>query len=214
MTASLVLQQPPGQASELVLLFHGVGATPSDMAGVGHRAALTLPQAMVVSVAAPQPSDFGRGLQWFSAHGVTEENRSTRVANALPGFVETIQSWQRAAHLDAARTTLIGFSQGAIMGLAATQLATPPAHRLLALSGRLAGPTAKPSAEVRVHLFHGESDAVIPVQHSLQAASRLEALGTRVTLDTFAALGHGMDERVLARLSERLLEKHHADQAI
>ena len=39
--ASLIIQRPTTQASQLVLLFHGVGATPADMVGVGqHVAAL------------------------------------------------------------------------------------------------------------------------------------------------------------------------------
>jgi len=209
MNASIILQQPVGQAAELVLLFHGVGATPADMASVGRRAALTLPHAMVVSIAAPQPSDFGRGLQWFSVQGVSEENRIARVGTALPVFVETIQWWQREARIDAARTTLIGFSQGAIMSLAATQLDAPPAYRVLAIAGRLASPIAAHQSAVNMHLFHGENDPIIPLQHSLAALSRFDAVGASATLDTFAGLGHGIDERVLARLSERLLETRH-----
>lgn len=212
MNRSIILQQPQSQASELVLLFHGVGATPADMAAVGRRAALTLPDAMVVSVAAPFISDFGHGLQWFSVQGVTEENRKQRIAQACHVFVETIQSWQRATHIDAALTTLIGFSQGGIMSLAATQLDTPPAHRVLAIAGRFASQIAKPSTEVQIHLFHGENDMLMPMQHSQQAASHLDALDSSVTLDTFAGLGHAMDERVLSRLSERLLEKHRAER--
>ncbi|MCX7218853.1 MAG: phospholipase [Burkholderiales bacterium] len=169
MNKSIVLQQPSSQATELVLLFHGVGATPADMSAAGLRAALTLPDAMVVSVAAPYPSDFGRGLQWFPVQGVTEENRSTRIAQALPAFVESIQSWQQQAGIDAARTTLIGFSQGAIMSLAATQLATPPAHRVLAIAGRLAGPIDKLQADIRVHLWkpHPACDKCVQASRSI-----------------------------------------------
>lgn len=208
---SIILQQPQGRPSELVLLFHGVGATPADMVLTGRRAGTALPGALVVSVAAPHPSDLGRGLHWFSVHGVTETSRSARVAEAMPAFVETVRAWQRQAELDATGTTLIGFSQGAIMSLSSSQLAEPPARRVIAIAGRFAQPAEPPKADVHLHLLHGEQDGVIPIRHSVDAAARLLTLGARVTLDTFAGLGHGIDERVLQRMSDRLQRRSPSD---
>ena len=62
------------------------------------------------------------------------------------------------------------------------------------------------STGVRVHLMHGEQDNVIPVRHSIEASERLAQLAGSVTLDLFPGLGHGIDERVLGRMSERLAQ--------
>ncbi|HEX7889574.1 MAG TPA: alpha/beta hydrolase-fold protein, partial [Ramlibacter sp.] len=131
----LVLQTP-AQPRELFLLFHGVGASPRDLVPVGQLLARAFPDAAVVSVPAPDASDFGSGLQWFSVRGVTEENRPDRVRATLPRFLETVRGWQEHTGVPAAGTTLLGFSQGAIMSLAAAMEAPPPAARVVSLSGR------------------------------------------------------------------------------
>jgi predicted esterase len=69
--------------------------------------------AVIVSVQAPDAQ--GSGRQWFSVQGVTEDNRPARVAATMPRFVQAVREWQQASGVDTASTTLIGFSQGAIM---------------------------------------------------------------------------------------------------
>jgi phospholipase/carboxylesterase len=198
---SIVIQQP-AHAAALVLFFHGVGSNARDLAPVAQVLARQQPQASVVSVQAPLPSEFGGGRQWFSVQGITEANRPARVHAALPGFAETVRDWQREAGVDAAGTTLVGFSQGAIMSLAATQLEPAPAGRVIAIAGRFPQAPRIAPRGVAIHLLHGEADRVMPVQSSVEAAQQLRSLGANVTVDTFAGLGHGIDARVLARLVE------------
>ena len=116
-TQDLIVQQPPTPL-HLVLLFHGVGSNAPDLAPLGEALAPHLPDAVIVSVQAPDAA--GRGWHWFSVQGVTEADRPARVAAAMPGFVQTVQRWQEAAALAPAQTTLIGFSQGGTVALEAT----------------------------------------------------------------------------------------------
>lgn len=203
MSGAIVVQRPLARPAQLVLLFHGVGASARDLQSLGEALAPHLHDALVVSEQAPFPSDFGAGWQWFSVQGVTEENRPARVAAAMPRFIETISKWQAEAGLGPAATMLVGFSQGAIMSLAATQQATPPAHRIVSIAGRFARPPLLAPADTRVHLMHGDADRVVPHRFSIEAAAQLQALGADVTLDLFDGLGHGIDQRVLARILER-----------
>lgn len=92
------------------------------------------------------------------------------------------------------------------MSLASTQLAPPPALRVAAIAGRFPAAPARPLDGGLVHLLHGEQDGMMPVDLSRQAQTQLQALGTATTLDTFAGLGHGLDQRVLQRLVQRLAE--------
>jgi phospholipase/carboxylesterase len=197
---ALVLQQPAAPR-RLFLLFHGVGASPRDLAPLGLRLAGEFPDAAVVSVPGPDRSDFGSGWQWFSVAGVTEENRPARVAATLPRFLATVQRWQAQTGVDAAGTTLVGFSQGAIMSLEASLSATPPAARFVSLSGRFAEVPAAAPAGVRVHFLHGEADPVIPVAHARNGA---RALGDAATLDLLPGLAHGISEATQALLLQRL----------
>jgi phospholipase/carboxylesterase len=102
MDSAIVVQKPIGVIDQLVLFFHGVGSNAQDLVPVARQFAQVLKQAMVVSVNAPQPSDFGSGRQWFPIAGVTESNRIGRVAAVMPFFQSTVEavartrrSWRR-----------------------------------------------------------------------------------------------------------------------
>jgi len=171
---------------------------------LGQALAGPFAHAWIVSVRSPDASDFGQGWQWFSVQGVTEDNRPARVAAAMPRFVQSVRHWQREAGVDAAATTLIGFSQGAIMALEATQQPEPLAGRVIALAGRFAQPPRVAPAQTALHLMHGEQDRVMPAALSIDAVRQLQALGARVTLDLLPGLGHGIDARVVQRIVEHL----------
>jgi phospholipase/carboxylesterase len=157
-----------------------------------------------VSVQSPDPSDLGQGWQWFSVRGVTTDNRAARVATAMPRFVQTVARWQHQSGVEAPGTTLLGFSQGAIMALESTQEPQPLAGRVVAMAGRFGAPPQRAIGHARIHLLHGQADGVVPAQASIEAQAQLAALQADVTLDLFPGLGHGIDARMSARLWERL----------
>lgn len=207
MQDALIVQRPATTARHLVLLFHGVGASPEGLRPLGAAVARHFKDAWVVSVRSPEASDFGSGWQWFSVRGVDEANRPARVAAAMPRFVQTIQHWQRQTGLGAADTTLIGFSQGAVMLLEATQQDVPLAGRVIAIAGRFAQPPRLAPLQTTLHLMHGDQDKIMPPVLSAEAVERLNALGAKATLDLFPRLDHGIDQRVMDRVVERMLDR-------
>jgi phospholipase/carboxylesterase len=120
--------------------------------------------------------------------------------------VDRIRSWQEETDVEPQRTTLIGFSQGAIMALEATQRADPPhlAARVIAIAGRFAQPPRHAAQGLAVHLMHGEQDGVMPIALAIDADRDLQALGVTSTLDRFAGLGHGIDARVVEAIGRRM----------
>jgi phospholipase/carboxylesterase len=201
----LPIQRPDAiSARQLLLLFHGVGSSAEDLRPLGEALAALQPQACVVSVHSPDPSDFGQGWQWFSVQGVTEANRPSRVAAAMPRFVEAVHAWQRESGVGPSATTLIGFSQGAIMALESTQQSEPVASRVIALAGRFSQAPRVAPPQVALHLLHGAQDRVMPAALATDAAVQWRALGGTATLDLFPGLGHGIDARVVRRVAEYL----------
>jgi len=196
--------QHPQHPQQLLLLFHGVGATPHDMAPLGQRLAQAFPNACVVCIASPQACDLGQGYQWFSVSGVTEDNRAARIAEAMPGFVTTVRQWQQSTGINEQSTALIGFSQGAIMALESTQQGPTLAGRVVALSGRFAGRPAVAPAETTLHLVHGKADPVIHYGYTVGAAERLVELGADLTADVLPFLGHQISADVVDLVLERL----------
>jgi phospholipase/carboxylesterase len=152
----------------------------------------------VASVEGLQASDFGQGRQWFSIAGITEESRCARVAAAMPDFRDLVAQWQQESGVAAARTTLIGFSQGAIMALESTQHEPALAAHVIAFSGRFAAAPTLAPAGTAIHLIHGDADTVLPADHSRNAAKQLRALGATVSLDIEAAMGHGINAHMVS----------------
>ena len=202
MQDDLIVHQPTVPARQLVLLFHGVGASPEGLLPLGQ--ALARPDRWVVAVRSPFASDMGGGWQWFSVRGIDEANRIERVVTVMPRFVQTVKDWQARTGLDASATALAGFSQGAIMALESTQQAPPIASRVVAMAGRFAQPPRLAPDGTALHFIHGEQDPVIAPAFSVAAAERLRALGATARVDLLPGLGHGIDGRVLALLSAAL----------
>jgi phospholipase/carboxylesterase len=199
---SIVVSRPQAPG-ELVLLFHGVGASAADLVPLAQLIARARRDAMVVSVDAANPSSFGAGREWFSIAGVTEANRPARVARALPHFESAVRKWQGEAGLRPAGTTLVGFSQGAIMSLESTQVADL-ARRVVAIAGRFAQPPRRAPAGVAFRFVHGENDPVIDPRFSLDAAEALRKLGAEASAQLVPGLGHGIDGRAARRVLEAL----------
>jgi phospholipase/carboxylesterase len=192
--SDLLIQRSGAMAErQLLLLFHGVGSSAEDLRPLGEALAAHRPHACVVSVRSPDPSDLGRGWQWFSVQGVTEANRPHRVAAAMPRFVEAVRVWQRESGAAPSATTLIGFSQGSIMALESTQQSELIAGRVIALAGRFAQAPRVASPQVLLHLLHGEADRVMPPALATDALAQWHALGGKATLDLFPGLGHGIE---------------------
>lgn len=204
MQDSIIVHQPATPPTQLILLFHGVGSRAEDLQPLGQVLGRHFVDACIVSVRSPDASDLGAGWQWFSVRGVDEANRPARVADAMPRFVQTVQHWQGETRLDTAATTLIGFSQGAIMALESTQQPVPLAGRVIAIAGRFAQSPCRAPQNTHVHLMHGDADPVMQVRLSELALAQLQTLGAPATLDRFADLGHGIDARVLQRIIERM----------
>jgi len=200
---SIVVQRPAAPV-RLILLFHGVGSSAPDLEPLGRMIASAFPDAFVVSVNAPHPSDLGRGYQWFSVGGITEENRRGRVDAAQPAFRRAVAQWQQSAGLGPAATALVGFSQGAIMSLESTLVPPALCSRVVALAGRFVAPPPAVVPGIAIHLIHGDADRVVPHRHTVENAAHLARLGVAVSADTIAGAGHQITPEVAARAILRL----------
>jgi phospholipase/carboxylesterase len=208
MSACIIIQTPAQQSQQLFLLFHGVGADPSDLEPLGRIVAEAFPAAMVVSVAAPDECDMGQGLQWMSVQGATEAEREAkrpeRLHSALPRFISTVNHWQALAKVEPSATALIGFSQGAIMALEASTGSELLAGRVVAHSGRFVSLPTSFCELTTAHLIHGKDDAVIPYRHTVEAAEALQAIGVDFTADVVPYLGHSINDETVALILQRL----------
>ncbi len=192
----------------LVVLLHGIGASGDDLIGLADYWAGTLPNTAFYSPHAPHPyDDAPMGYQWYSRH--TEQSRIDgvyEVEGPLNAYVDDLLGQHG---LDPSRCALVGFSQGAIVGLHVALRRRVAVGGLVAFSGligtsdRLKGELA---SKLPVCLVHGADDPVLPAEGSEAAGRLLTDLGVPNEVHILPGLGHAIDQRGLEHATRFLLK--------
>jgi phospholipase/carboxylesterase len=199
-----------GRPEQLLLLLHGWAQEARALGALADALHQAFPQSAVLVPEAPTPADGGRrGRQWYSIEGLRE------TPDAWPPV------WQPRS---TARTLGAGPAAAAGRG--------PGGHlpgRLLAGRGAVAGTGGparrhcRPRAGLRrplrrtagvaprhttLHFFHGQDDAVFPVDGLQQTFEHLGALQGDATIDIAHGVGHEVHpvliERALFRLRNHI----------
>jgi phospholipase/carboxylesterase len=190
---------------QLFILLHGVGARSSDLLPLASKLRDAFPSAAFLLPDGTFPFDGGgNGRQWFSISGVTEENRASRIAEAIPALHALIRHAQDRFKVFQSDTALVGFSQGAIMAMEFSVINDGIVGRVLAFSGRFAKLPEKAPELTTLHLLHGEDDRVIPVEHAYAAYERLMDMNGDATLDVVSSVGHEIHAALTDRAIHRL----------
>lgn len=192
----------------LFVFLHGVGATAHSMVSVAFRFQARFPSAALLLPGGFDPCDARAGSQqWFSTQGLNDDNRLSRVEAVLPRLEAVVREEQRAQGIGADRTVLVGFSQGGTVALEAAKALPGLAGAVVAFSSRFARlPLAGTHIGSRIHLVHGEYDAIVSRVHSERASRMLAALHVPVTLDIVGDLGHALSHQAVSIGSLRLLQ--------
>jgi phospholipase/carboxylesterase len=195
----LIFQQGDAAPKRLIIMLHGVGSSANDMAPLGQALSASLPDARVLIPDGFDPFDQGgAGRQWFSVRGVTPANRTQRVDEALPRLLDWIETQRLDAGVAPEAVGLFGFSQGAILALAAAARGAPLGS-VVAVAGRLVDPVNPALAgSPRLLLLHGKSDGVIPIHEGEAAAQRLVDAGYLVRFEQQDGQGHGVSAAQIA----------------
>lgn len=194
------------QARPLFILLHGLGASAEDMIPLAEQMRDEFPNAGFFLPQATFSFD-GRGSdgrQWYSNNGIAEENRTARVAEAMPALYALVSYAQKRFNILNTDTALVGFSQGAIMALEFCVIHDGKVGRVLAFAGRFAELPDQAPEFTTIHLLHGEEDSVIPVGHAQAAYDRLMKIDGDVTLDVEPDVAHEIPGVLVKRAIHRL----------
>lgn len=217
MISQHVIVQQPAAAAQLFLLYHGVGDNPDSMGEIGSWFARAFPEALVISVGAPQPSGPPPGRQWFAETATHDMTPQQQVDAVMPGFVESVRYWQQKSGVKPGATALVGFSQGSTMVLEGVKAHPDLAGRVIAFSGRYMTLPEHATTFTTIHLIHGEYDEKVPLHFAEEAAHRLTALGGDVTLDVVEDLPHAIDDRSMKLALDHLrytIPRRYFDEAL
>lgn len=204
-----------GPAKQLVVLLHGIGADGNDLIALAPFYQSILPDAFFIAPNAPFPCDMAPfGYQWFSIQNMAPDTRLNGVRQAAPELNTFLDAQMRHHGLAETDTVVLGFSQGAMMGLHVGLRRERPFAGLISHSGMLVGENLL-ATEIRarppVLLTHGAADDVIPVAALAIAMAGLKSAGVPLEAHEMPELGHGIDEQTI-RLDLRFLHGVFAGQ--
>lgn len=219
-----------GDAKRLLVLLHGAGSTPGQLVMGAVAWQLKFRSARAILLAAPhrvapaleaatpaapctdqadgaavgEPIGRPQPRYWIEPAEYPVQPRSVRgEAEVVAG---RIRAWQEATGLDATRTVLIGFSQGASIAL---ELAFAPhdlASVIVAFAPRLYRiPVDGDRVDAVVHLIHGRYDSVVPLAHGEAALRRLGAVAPATSLDVIEDGGHAVTQDHLNVATQRVM---------
>ena len=211
MTANKVFRfAPPAEhrARHLFVFLHGGGATPESMISVAFKFQARFPSAALVVPSSFEPQDEDESSRpAYSMVAMDNASQIERLDSILPRVEDIVRREQTNSGVKAHGTVLIGFSQGGTVALEAVKQYPGLAGAVVAYSARFAQlPLAGASINARVHLVHGEHDAIVSRVHSERAARVLAALHVPVTLDIVEDLGHALSHHAVSLGSLRLLQ--------
>ena len=190
----------------LIVALHGVGSSAEDMTAALHPLDAI---ADVIALPGHEPFDNSdSGRQWFSVLGVTEGNRSTRTTAALPALIAKLDQLAVTRNIRRDDIILLGFSQGAIMTLAAVA-GGYHRGRAISIAGRLAVPVSPAlDRQAEILVVHDADDQIMPSGLSLEAAAALSHADNTVEIGETACVGHGIGAATLVAIGAWLTRHH------
>jgi phospholipase/carboxylesterase len=183
------------EKAPLFVLIHGYGSNEEDLFSF----ASDLPEnAHVVSVRARYNIQFG-GFAWYDINFVNnekwmDEEQAVESRNALVGFIDAIIAQE---NLDADNVTLMGFSQGAILGYAIAVNNPDKIKNVAILSGypeqKIIGEfdQSKDFSNLNFFVSHGNEDVVLPIEMGRMGQEFLENLNIKFEYHEYRS-GHGI----------------------
>jgi phospholipase/carboxylesterase len=199
---------PERPARHLFVFLHGAGTTAKPMIPIAFRYQARFPSAaLIVPNGLDADGEEGQGQHWFPLGGLNDDNRLERIGAVLPRIENMVRREQINYRVPRERTVLIGFSQGGTVALETVKRFRGLAGAVVAYSARFARlPQTGSRIDARIHLVHGEHDAIVSRVHAERAARVLSALHVPVTLDIVEDLGHALTNRAICLGSLRLLQ--------
>ena len=184
----------PGEP--VVLLLHGYGADERDLPELMNY----LPELPWVSPRAPERSSVG-GFSWYQVEDPLAPNQK-----AILEATQKLWHWIDANVPDESPLIVLGFSQG---GLMATQLLRTHPERIIGtvvlagfvFDGSVAGDEVLKIVKPKVFYGRGIQDPMIDAERVSKLNSWLQ-LHTKSIVRKYDGLGHSIDQRVLADVSD------------
>lgn len=186
-------------AKKLVILLHGLGSNGHDLIKLVPYIKDDLPDCHFVALHGIEPYDMAsHGRQWFSLQDRTPYVMKRLLGSNIAAVTELIKQKQIGLNFTNKDTIIIGFSQGAMMGIYLTLIQEEPFLCTVGFSGLLVAPSQCINTVTPICLVHGMLDTVVSVNAMDHAAQYLADHNVPYSLHKLDNLAHLIDHRGLS----------------
>ena len=182
-----------------IFMFHGYGSNEEDLFSFASELPKEL---LVISVRAPYDLDpFGHAwyaINFDAAYGKWSDDEQAKTSRDK--IVAFMDEACEAHNVDKDNITLLGFSQGTILGYAVALSFPEKVKNLIALSGYvnesilLDGYADKDHSNLNIYASHGQVDQVIPVEWAQKSPDFLKNHNINFKYEEFP-IGHGVSQQ-------------------
>jgi phospholipase/carboxylesterase len=193
---------------KLVVMLHGVGSDGNDLISLAPYLQQALPTCHFISphgVEAYDMAPFGR--QWFSLQDRSPDKILPLIDANRTLVKNLIEKKQKILNLSNKDTILLGFSQGAMIGLYLTLTTKDPYAAMIAFSGKLIPPINLLNNQTAIGLIHGKEDDVLSykeVEISANYFSKNNIKHEKIIIDN---LTHSIDDKGI-KFAIKFLQKN------
>ncbi|SHJ67389.1 alpha/beta hydrolase [Pseudozobellia thermophila] len=180
----------------VLFMFHGYGSNEEDLFSFAPE----LPKALcIISVRAPYPLE-PYGYAWYAINFDAQQGKwsdDDQARDSRDKIVHFIDEACATYGLDQNRVSLLGFSQGTILGYAVALSYPDKIKNLIALSGYINESILSENykdrdhGHLKIYASHGQVDQVIPPEWAQRAPELLKQLGIEHVYEEFP-VGHGV----------------------
>lgn len=200
---------PQSPSKRMLVMLHGYGSNEADLFSFAGQ---LNSKYLVVSAQAPLPLGYG-SYAWYNISFSEDASRFGNPEEALQALVkiaEFVAAQQKKHGILPENTTILGFSQGAILSYALAFHHPEMVGHVAALSGYVydqimpESPDLEAIQKIRFLATHGVEDPVIPFAWSEKAADFLFKNGLQVSYQAFDDMGHGINQECFDMLTNWL----------
>jgi phospholipase/carboxylesterase len=186
----------------LILLLHGYGSNEEDLFSF----ATELPdEYYIISARAPYDLQYG-SYAWYAINFDADENKfsdNEQARSSRDLIAKFIDELTRNYPIDSAKTSLLGFSQGAVLSYAVALSHPEKIQKVIALSGYLSDTIFENDylkndlSKLKIFASHGIADQVIPVDWARKTKPFLDKLGIAAVYKEYP-IGHGISPQIFS----------------
>lgn len=156
-------------AQKLVVFLHGLGSDGNDLISLAPMFQKSWQDCHFISPHGVEEYDMAPfGRQWFSLRDRSDSVMLSMASKAAPYVRKIISDKQQELGIGNKDTIIIGFSQGAMMGIYLTliQESNDPFFCTIGYSGRLIPPQIVTNKSTPILIIHGEDDDIVPASEA------------------------------------------------